>query len=139
MRVTCVHVDNVGGPRHRLKQISYLVSQLTSKEKAKYEIICGDFNTFDLLKTGFEKKLLQKKFDKEFIDASEQVGWTADIHNIDMSSSIKIFYWFIHTFNVHVRRRLDYIWVKNFKVIECKKLEIPGSDHFPIIAKLELS
>ncbi|SRR6266568_9329555 len=137
IRITCVHVDNVGGPSHRMKQIAYLLSNLNSQETPKHEIICGDFNTFDLLKSGYEKKLLQNKFGKDFIDASNNIGWTSDIRNIDFKTSIKIFQWFIKTFNVHVRRRLDYIWVKNFSVEKCKKLLISGSDHYPIIAKLK--
>ncbi len=137
IRVTCVHVDNVGGPKHRIKQVDYLLSKLKSQDTPMHEIICGDFNTFDLLKTGYEKKLLQNKFGRDFIDASQNIGWTSDIHNIDFKTSIKIFRWFIKTFNVHVKRRLDYIWVKNFSVEECKKLIISGSDHYPIIAKLK--
>jgi len=138
IRITCVHIDNVGGPRHRIKQITYLLAKLNKKGKAQHEIISGDFNTFDLLKTGYEKKLLQKKFGKDFIDASAYVGWTSDIYNIDFQTSIKFFPWFIKAFNIHIRRRLDYIWVKNLKIITCKKITVPGSDHFPIFAKIKI-
>ncbi|HVA97111.1 MAG TPA: endonuclease/exonuclease/phosphatase family protein [Candidatus Acidoferrales bacterium] len=139
IRITCVHLDNVGGPRHRYKQFSYLVSSLIAKPKIDHEIIAGDFNTFDLLRTGYEKKLLQRNLGDEFIDASKQVGWTSDIYNIDFTTSIRLFKWLIKNFNIHVRRRLDYIWVKNFVVKTCYKLSIPGSDHFPVIAKLRIS
>jgi len=138
LRVTCVHVDNVGGPIHRIKQLTYLLSRLRQKDTPEYEIICGDFNTFDLLKTGYEKKLLQKKFGKEFVDASKNVSWTSDIYNIDYRHSIKLFPWIIKNFHIHIRRRLDYIWVRNMLVKECKKNPLSGSDHFPIIANLEL-
>ncbi|HWY80094.1 MAG TPA: endonuclease/exonuclease/phosphatase family protein [Candidatus Sulfotelmatobacter sp.] len=137
-RVTCIHIDNVGGPKHRLKQISYLLSELNKKATPGHEIICGDFNTFDLLKTRYEKKLLQRKLGKEFSDASKYVGWTSDIHQIDFTTSIRFFPWLIKTFNVHIRRKLDYIWIKQIEVILCKKLSMPGSDHLPIIAKCRL-
>ena len=74
LRVTSVHADNIGGLTHRIKQIVFLKSRL-DREKVKYEIVCGDFNTFDLLKTGKEKKALQKIFGEEFLDASEKIDW----------------------------------------------------------------
>jgi endonuclease/exonuclease/phosphatase family metal-dependent hydrolase len=138
IRVTSVHIDNVGGPVHRMKQMSYLISKLRTSEAPKHEIISGDFNTFDLLKTGYEKKILQKEIGQDFIDASKDINWSSDIYMMDFRTSIKFFPWIIKTFNIHIRRRLDYIWVKNFIVKECKKLELTGSDHFPITAILEL-
>lgn len=137
IRITSVHLDNVGGPRHRSKQIRYLISCMQKLKQVDHEIICGDFNTFDLLKTGYEKKLLHKLFGEKFIDASEGLGWTSDIERIDFSSSMKIFFWFIKTFHVHIRRKLDYIWIKNFEVESCRKWDLPGSDHLPLIAKLK--
>lgn len=139
IRVTCVHVDNIGGARHRMKQIEYLMTKLHSFEKVESEIICGDFNTFDLLKVGYEKKALQKKIGKEFVDASKDIPWSSDIHNIDFSRSLTSFQWFIKTFNVHIKRKLDYIWVRNFTVTDCKKVAVAGSDHYPLVAKLQLS
>lgn len=138
LRVTSLHIDNVGGPIHRIKQLTYLLSKVRSMQPVEHEIICGDFNTFDLLRTGYERKLLQKKFGRGFIDASKNVGWTSDIYNIDFKTSIKFFPWLIKTCNIHIRSRLDYIWVKNMKVIACKKIILSGSDHYPIIADLEI-
>ena len=138
IRVTCVHLDNIGGPRHRMKQISYLIAKLKETKKPDHEIICGDFNTFDLLKTRYERKLLKRKFGREFIDASRDIDWTSDIYLTDFSKGIKLVSWFIKTFNIHIRRRLDYIWIRNLKIVDCKKLTISGSDHMPIIAELEI-
>ncbi len=137
LRVTSIHIDNIGGPLHRMKQITYLITKLNGMKTPQSEIICGDFNTFDLLKTGYEKKLLQKKIGKNFVDASKKIDWTSDIYMADYLNS-KLVPWFVKTFNVHIRRRLDYIWVRNVKVIFCKKRELHGSDHFPIVAELEL-
>lgn len=138
LRVTSVHLDNVGGPFHRRKQLSYLLSFL-QKKHVDQEIICGDFNTFDLLKTGYEKRLIKRLMNNEFTDASHAIDWTSDIHNIDFKTSVKIFPWFINTFHIHIRRRLDYIWVKQIRVLSCRKLKVSGSDHLPIIAKLNLT
>lgn len=138
LRITNLHIDNVGGPLQRMKQITYLQSHLNKLRTPDYEVICGDFNTFDLLRTGYERTLLQKKFGKDFVDASKDVGWTSDIYNIDFKTSIKFFPWIIKTFNIHIRSRLDYIWVKNLKVISCKKVILPGSDHYPVIADVKI-
>jgi endonuclease/exonuclease/phosphatase family metal-dependent hydrolase len=138
LRITCVHVDNVGGPVQRRRQLKHLISVLKGSKTPPHEVICGDFNTFDLLRTGYEKQMIQKLLGKDFVDASEGAGWTSDIYNIDFHDSVKIFPWFIKTFNVHIRSRLDYIWTKNFDVLSCEKQRLPGSDHFPLIAKLQL-
>lgn len=138
LRISSIHVDNVGGPKHRIRQVAHFILELHKKPAPAYEIICGDFNSFDLLKTGTEKRLLQKTLGNDFVDASKNVDWTGDIYNIDFSTSIPIFPWFIKTFNVHIKRRLDYIWVKKLKVIECRKRIYSGSDHLPIISKLKI-
>ncbi len=133
--VTSIHTDNIGGTSHRLNQIQFLLSSL---HKTNYEIICGDFNNFDLLNSGKEKNLIHKLLGNNFIEASKKVGWTADLHNIDMQNSFRLFKWFVKTCNIHLRRQLDYIWVKNFQVLKCYKLELLGSDHFPLICTLKI-
>ncbi len=135
IRITSLHLDHVGGTTHRIKQLSSFLTQLP---ETKHDIICGDFNTFDLLKTGREKALLHKAFGKNFVDAAEKIETSADIYNINMENGFPLFRWFIKTFHIHIRRRLDYIWVKNLQIVNCYKLEISGSDHFPIVAKLRL-
>jgi endonuclease/exonuclease/phosphatase family metal-dependent hydrolase len=136
IRISSVHLDNVGGPKHRMKQLAYLSDTLQAMPAVDHDIICGDFNTFDLLKTGQERKSLQSILGNEYTDASGNVDWSSDIHMIDFSTSYAIFPWFINTFNVHIRSRLDYIWVRNFNVDDCQKKEQQGSDHFPLVATL---
>ncbi|HSX09951.1 MAG TPA: endonuclease/exonuclease/phosphatase family protein [Candidatus Saccharimonadales bacterium] len=138
LRISSIHVDNVGGPTHRLKQLTYLLSKFKKEKKPTYEILCGDFNTMDLLHTGREEKLLQKRLGMDFIDASRKIPWTSDIYNINFTTSIKLFPWIIKWFHIHIRRKLDYIWVRNIKVTKCIKLDLPGSDHSPLFARLEI-
>ena len=135
IRITSLHLDHVGGTNHRISQLQYFLSHLN---KTTYEIICGDFNTFDLLQTGKEKKLLQQTLGKEFIDASENVGHTDDLYHLNFENSIPLFKWIIKTFHIHVRRKLDYIWVKHFRIIDCHKIAVGGSDHLPIMATLRI-
>ena len=135
IQITSHHSDHVGGAYHRIKQIDYL---MTNRQPTKHEIICGDFNTFDLLQTGKEKEMLQQTLGSEFIDASENVGHTDDLYHLNMNRAFPLIKWFIKTFHIHIRRRLDYIWVKHFQVIDCRKVEVGGSDHMPIIARLQI-
>lgn len=135
MQITSLHLDHVGGTNHRIKQMEYFFAK---KPMSPYEIICGDFNTFDLLQTGKEKALLHKTFGPEYIDASATVGPTADIYEMNMQRVLLLFKWVVKTLHIHIKRRLDYIWVKNFQIVDCYTGDVSGSDHLPIIAKLKI-
>jgi endonuclease/exonuclease/phosphatase family metal-dependent hydrolase len=138
IRITSLHTDHVGGPKHRAKQLAYIFDKINKEQKLKFEIVCGDFNTFDFLNTGQERKAISKILGADFIDASEAIAWTADLYNMDMPKAPGITKWLIKSTHLHIRRKLDYIWVKNLKIIECRRLDLSGSDHYPIIATLAL-
>lgn len=135
IRITSLHLDHIGGTKHRIRQLKHFLSH---QNETGYEIICGDFNTFDLLKTGEEHALLQKTLGNKFIDASEGIGHTDDIYHLNTTYAFPLFTWIIKTFHIHIRRKLDYVWVKNFRVIDCHKIAVGGSDHLPIMATLKL-
>lgn len=132
--ITSIHLDHVGGTQHRIQQLKYFLDHTLRQNS---EIVCGDFNSFDLLQTGKEKQLLQQTFGSEFIDASAHTGPTADLYNMELRAR-PILKTFIKLLNIHIARKLDYIWVKNFEVVASDKQNISGSDHFPIIAKLTI-
>jgi endonuclease/exonuclease/phosphatase family metal-dependent hydrolase len=137
IKITSLHLDHVGGLMHRNKQLRYLMHQ-KNEEKVKYEIYCGDFNSFDLLRTGAEKKLLIESFGPDFEEASDKIKWTADLYNTESLGRQTIFLKLIKIFHLHLRRKLDYIWVKNFKVLKTHAINVKGSDHLPIIATLKI-
>lgn len=116
IRIVNLHLDHIGGQKQRKKQLLFLLGKM--KVKFSNEIICGDFNTLDLLKTGQEKKIIEKILGDGYNDASKESGWTA------------------HLF--HIRRKLDYIWAKGFKKVSFKKLDLSGSDHCLLVANLTL-
>lgn len=138
IRITSVHLDHIGGRFHRNKQLKYILDVLNQQKDTLYEIICGDFNTFDLLHTGEEKKLLQTTLGQHFIDATENIPWTADLYNNDMKKSVLFFKAFVKRTNLHIRRKLDYIWVRNLKVVNSQDLKLSGSDHYPLVAELRI-
>ena len=136
--ITNVHLDNVGGKRNRLKQLEYLLKILYKNNEVTHQIICGDFNSFDLLKTGVEKQELQRALGKDFKDASKNVSWTADIYNMDLPQKTSLLIPFIKITHLHIKRKLDYIWVKNLQVQDCNIIQLRGSDHHPMIATLKV-
>lgn len=138
IRIVSVHLDNIGGKNHRKRQLEYVLKQLKNGEQFAGEIVAGDFNSFDLLNTGQEKKMLDKSIGENFVNVSSPINFTADIYNTDMPVKFPIMKIVISLFHIHIRRKLDYIWVKNFIIINCKKLEVRGSDHYPIMASLKL-
>lgn len=137
-RLTNIHLDHNGGINNRKKQLQFLINFL-EKENFIHDIVCGDFNSFDLLKTGQESLMHQQIFKNNYVDASKDSGWTGDIYNTEFSKRGFLLELFIKIFKIHIRRKIDYIWVKNFKVIDCQKLIKSGSDHNPLVVKIEFS
>jgi len=133
--ISSVHLEHVGGVKQRNKQLRFLLES-AGKNKIDHMIFAGDFNSFDLLKRGQERKSLYALFGPQFKDASEKIDWTADLHRIETPKKFPYFVKLIKLFHIHIRRKLDYIWVRNFEIISCKKYEIDGSDHLPIAAEL---
>lgn len=138
IRVTSLHLDQNGGLINRKKQLSYLMGILNKNKSIRHEIICGDFNNFDLLKRGKEAIMQNETLGKYFVDISKDSGWTADLNKIDIKIGGVFFKLLIKNLHVHVRKKLDFIWTKNILSISCRKLYLKGSDHYPLIAHLDI-
>jgi endonuclease/exonuclease/phosphatase family metal-dependent hydrolase len=138
VRITNLHLDFNGGTVQRVKQLKYLKNLLAHDNKNAREIICGDFNCLDLLNIGAEHRIYHQVLGDQYQDASERVGWTGDLNKIDSSQGMKLFARLIKIFRLQVRRKIDYVWVKNVTVEECYKLAWSGSDHYPVLASLRI-
>lgn len=139
IRISNIHLDHNGGLENRKKQLLYLINILKKNKSINHEIICGDFNSLDLLNNGKEIIMQRKILGDYFIDVSKDSGWTADLYNIDIiNSGMKLIKLLIKYLHLHIRRKLDYIWVKNITSFGCKKLILKGSDHNPLIAYLDI-
>jgi hypothetical protein len=136
IRISNIHLDHIGGIKHRQKQLLFFLNTLKKMPKISCEIICGDFNSFDLLKTGKEMSVFQTSIGSKFRDISDNITWTADLYNMDINSGLPLVKMLVKLLNIHIRRKLDYIWVKGIKIGICKKLELAGSDHYPLVAHL---
>ncbi|MBI3887894.1 hypothetical protein HY310_02395 [Candidatus Microgenomates bacterium] len=86
--------------------------------------------------TGVEKKELQLSFGNAFVDAANSIPWTADLHRMDIPKKFPLFVQLIKGLNIHLRRKIDYMWVRKFRVISCRSLDVSGSDHLPVVAEL---
>lgn len=134
LRITSLRLDTVGGTKNRIKQAKYMLDFIKDKPKVEYEIICGDFNTIDPLKAGKEVQTMRGLFDiYSFTDATKDIVWSADIYNSDFGKKPGLVKKVIKHLNVHVRRKLDYIWSKNLQIISSQKIDSTASDHYPIV------
>jgi len=134
--ITNIHLDHNGGEPNRLKQLSYVKKLIKDFSTSEKEIICGDFNCFDLLKSGKENKSYQKLLGIQYTEATKKIGWTGDLYDIDTSMGTKFFGKIVRLLNIHIQRKLDFIWLKNIKSKDCHKLDLEGSDHKPVIVSL---
>lgn len=116
LRISNVHLDCHGQFAQRARQLTSLISYLKSDDSVDCEIICGDFNTIgaEALSKKQEKKILAI-LGEGFINAYPRPTPT-----------------------FHLLQRLDYVFVKNMKVNKAEVLKLKGSDHFPLIASLEI-
>lgn len=134
IRITNLHLDHNGGLKNRGKQLKYLVNVIKKETKVDCEIICGDFNSFDLLKRGEEYRQEKEIIGSDFHDISDNVAWTADLGNTKLKCGMFLNFFIKH---IHIKRKLDFIWAKNMKRISCETLPVNTSDHRPLIAFLE--
>lgn len=135
LQIANVHLDNIGGSTHRREQLSFVLDHMNPK--IIYSIVCGDFNTFDLKQTGNEVAELKQIFGDKYADASHGSGWTGDLYRVNFQKANPVFAFIIKKFNIHLKRKLDYIWVKGGKRRSFKKLDLPGSDHLPLVVSLQ--
>ena len=135
LRVTNVHLDHNGGKKNRCRQLNYLINILQQESNNTSDIICGDFNNFDLLGNNNElKEYIHILHDYE--DTTTKIDWSADLYLIDTTAGNKFLQILIKNLHIHLRKKLDFIWVKNVTFSGSEKMLLPGSDHLPVVTSL---
>jgi len=116
VRISNIHIDCHGHFSQRAKQLTSLTAYLKSLTPVDREIICGDFNTIgiEILSRNQEKKI-RAILGPGFVNAYPYLTPTSNF-----------------------LQRLDYIFVKNIQVHSAEVLRLKGSDHFPLVASLEV-
>jgi endonuclease/exonuclease/phosphatase family metal-dependent hydrolase len=134
LRVTSVHIGlSAGSSSHRLRQHQFLKKLLVSKT-VPYEIIGGDFNTLRGITYKRELQSIQYIYGENFIEPSLEIPWTQDIHYSRFEKALVNY--FIQYSKLHYRQKLDHIFTKGFTPLECERVNIEGSDHFPLVTTI---
>lgn len=138
IRITNVHLAWEGGIRHRLEQLIFLKKKLP-ETSADADIVGGDFNTFA---PSFLRRLQQKKVEavlgEKYVNVFPDLHWSFDIKYTAPEDKWETLAKICRLLGIKVRSRLDYIFTRNMKIVSAEMLDLLGSDHRPLIAKLEL-
>jgi endonuclease/exonuclease/phosphatase family metal-dependent hydrolase len=113
-RVTNVHLDWHGGAGHRIKQRKYLAQHLKLNAFTGGEIVCGDFNFLGPFSTTAAEHF-RDQLGQEFVNSISTFQFTT-------------------TFFQH----LDHIFVKHLELDGAEVHKLPGSDHYPLSARLRI-
>jgi endonuclease/exonuclease/phosphatase family metal-dependent hydrolase len=136
VRISNVHLSWEGGMSHRFRQLKYLKNQLETSE-IQNEIICGDFNTFaPALLRNIQKRKIAETLGNQWKDVLPNMIWTCDVSH---SYPPDKFHWISITlkrFGFRLRSCLDYILIKNLVAKEGRMIDVPGSDHRPLLVQL---
>ncbi len=160
-----IHLDVYGGTEHRREQLASFLDEFSSIQARHNgvegnqagktaEIICGDFNTMSLFYGPFNAlfarrntcKIMREAERRGFVNCTNHVLWTQDIFaSRDEQQSLNRVSTTCKAFGLSWHQKLDHILVRGVKrIIECGVItasghrHLPGSDHIPIYAKIEI-
>jgi endonuclease/exonuclease/phosphatase family metal-dependent hydrolase len=145
-----VHLDYFGGDTRRIYQLQHFFDLWGLQRHADgvIEIVAGDFNTWS---PGFFRKIYRtisilRRWlrGKEFKEITSHIKWTQifDRSEADRAAQkgvvqISFFEKLITRYDQRFKQKLDHIWVRgDVDVVSCERLDLPYSDHFPILAQL---
>lgn len=139
VRISNVHLSWEGGISHRFKQLHYLKDEL-NKNKIDHEVICGDFNTFaPAFLRNIQKRKAQEILGEEWKNAFPDLVWSCDVSHSYPPDNFHIISTLFKKLGFRLRSCLDYVFVKNIRVVKGEMLDLSGSDHRPIIINLDLN
>lgn len=148
-----VHLDYFGGDTRRIYQLQYFFKLWgrAREENGVIEIIAGDFNTWLPVKLyriwrwfsvmpGYLKS-------RGFKEITEHIAWThqfdrAEVDRAAAKGSLEVsaFQDVLSRLNNRYKQKLDHIWVRgDVDVISCERLDVTMSDHYPVLAKLNVN
>lgn len=121
LRTYVAHLD-VLGFEHKREQFYRILRDSRARSPAELTILAGDLNTFRVRSTPSWVELRKAAEAEGFRDLTSEIEWT-------------------HSWRrVRFRQKLDAIFVKSTRPFHYHSwsLDIPGSDHIPIFAEIEL-
>lgn len=135
IEITNAHLAWEGGIKHTLLQLTHLKKKLR-KQKSKYKILAGDFNTFALK---IFKRAKERKIEKVLEDWSPlpNISWTWDTLYTAPQDGITPYANFLNSIGIKMRSKLDHVFFRNLKIKSSETIDLPGSDHRPIFVEIE--
>lgn len=131
-KVYNTHLTVYGANGARIKQIKEALEYINTQKKIPV-IISGDFNYFPYARKRLER-LMQKY---RLSEATKSIHYTALYSSDGKNEQYNLIQRFgarlIRKF-FHGKLKVDYIYYKNLKLMEAKRINVCFSDHFPIIA-----
>ena len=138
IRITNTHLAWEGGMKNKAKELKELL-QFRGGEKVDTEILAGDFNTnIPAVLRRVEERRVENILGKEFDNVFPNIKYTCDLSYTDPQDGLEKIAKFWNFFGVKLKSRLDYIFTKNLKIISKEMLDLPGSDHRPLLATFEV-
>jgi exonuclease III len=133
VEITNVHLAWEGGMRHRLDQLKFL-NKFLNMYSANYSIIAGDFNIVPAFLRPTEEKKIKTVLGPEWINSFPDIRWTFDIANyLAPQDGLESYTRLCRALGITFRSRLDYFFSKNLEAISGETIDLPGSDHRPVI------
>jgi CRISPR-associated protein Csm1 len=119
--------------RYIINNLNYPVTNILYSGGGVFELIVA--NTEDN-----RKKLEKIMSEYGFKEATKKINYTIKYRNLKdfYFNFIAIGILKIFSSLISDRLKIDYIFYKNLKLINCQRIDIDYSDHYPIIAKFKL-
>ncbi len=121
IRIYVVHLDVIGFA-HKRWQLTHILQDARSRKPVDLTIVAGDMNTFRLRSRPRWTDLADVAQNEGFRDLTSEIEWTQRVRRL------------------RLRQKLDAILVRRTRPLHYRSwsLDIPGSDHIPVLADLEL-
>ena len=126
-----IHLSAHGTNGIRLKQLKKTLADI-AKENGFPTILVGDFNY-----PYGRKKLEELMHENGFLEATNHIQFTSDGKLLHYSFFEKILAKILQSM-FGKNHKLDYMFYKNCVPLSTVKIDVPYSDHFPIITKFEV-
>ncbi len=130
---TNTHLAWEGGVGHRLAQIAFLRKTL-ARSSPDCDILAGDFNTLGMK---FFQRPQERKIESilgpQFKNVLPDLPWSQDISCTAPQDRWETIAKLCRFFHIKLRSRFDYIFTRNLEVVSADMLDLPGSDHRPLI------
>ncbi len=138
IRVTSAHLSWEGGLSRRFEQLRCLRDTFQAKP-CDHEILCGDFNTSaPSLFRKYQKRKVQDALGTDWKNVLPDLVWTCDVSDSYPADTFHKVSTTLKLLGFKLRMCLDYMLVRNLKIVSGEMLDIPGSDHRPLICRLDM-